>query len=189
MPYSASNICLIRSWNHSLVKPPMSKPGSPTNETFSFFFKSFCLDEISFRESVTRLSLRTENMKRSYLPKWFHFLNEFSFSTNYHQLNQTETSSFPLTKKNLKDKKKYFQPEILRKKISICGVWCLAIFWTRDLRAVRIICCSLSWNIEERELQHLHWYDLKQAENGFLDASECICLVIFYNKVLLNANQ
>ena len=163
----------------------MSKPGSPTNETFSFFFKSFCLDEISFRESVTRLSLRTENMKRTNFTKWFHFPNDFSFSTNYHQLNQTEIS-FPHKKTIFRNN---VLPEILRKKISICGVWCLAIFWTRDLRAVRIICCSLSWNIEERELQHLHWYDLKQAENGFLDASECICLVIFYNKVLLNANQ
>ena len=36
-------------------------------------------------------------------------------------------------------------PEMLRKKISICGVWWRAIFWTRDLLAVRIICCSESW--------------------------------------------
>ena len=37
-------------------------------------------------------------------------------------------------------------PEMLRKNISICGVWCRAIFCTRDLLAVSIICCSESCN-------------------------------------------
>lgn len=39
-------MCRIRSKNHSLVSPPMSSPGSPTNVTFSFFFKSFCFRAI-----------------------------------------------------------------------------------------------------------------------------------------------
>lgn len=37
-------------------------------------------------------------------------------------------------------------PDMLRKNISICGVWCLAIFWTSERLAVRIICCSESWD-------------------------------------------
>ena len=41
---------------------------------------------------------------------------------------------------------KNISPDILRKNISICGVWCRAIFCTRERRAVRIICCSESWH-------------------------------------------
>lgn len=35
-------ISRISKRNHSFVKPPISRPGSPTNDTRSFFFKSFC---------------------------------------------------------------------------------------------------------------------------------------------------
>jgi len=38
---------------------------------------------------------------------------------------------------------------MFKKKISICGVWCLVIFITRDLRAFKIICCSESCNFKQ----------------------------------------
>ena len=41
-PYSGWKIFLTSSRNHSLVSPPISSPGSPTNLTFTFFFRSFC---------------------------------------------------------------------------------------------------------------------------------------------------
>lgn len=48
-----------------MVKPPISKPGSPTNETFSFFFKSLCLIEISLSESLTKCDRRTWMFKKN----------------------------------------------------------------------------------------------------------------------------
>ena len=54
----------MMSWNHSLVRPPISRPGSPMKDTFSFFFRSFCLSEISCMESATKWSLRTLWLKQ-----------------------------------------------------------------------------------------------------------------------------
>ncbi len=46
LPYSARKTFRMSNINHSLVKPPMSTPGSPINVTFNFFFKSALLWDI-----------------------------------------------------------------------------------------------------------------------------------------------
>ena len=56
--------CRIKSWNHSLVNPPISRPGSPSKVTFSFFFRSFCFRAISWRESLTSSDLRTLMLRK-----------------------------------------------------------------------------------------------------------------------------
>ena len=43
LPYSVRKTLRMSNINHSLVKPPMSTPGSPINVTFNFFFKSALL--------------------------------------------------------------------------------------------------------------------------------------------------
>lgn len=86
-PCSSENIFRIKSRNHSLVKPPISSPGSPTKVTFNFFFKSLCFRAIwrekylwlidswndgnlsqrntSCRESLTKCDLLTFKFKKN----------------------------------------------------------------------------------------------------------------------------
>ncbi len=77
----------------------------------------------------------------------------------------------------------YFWPEILRKKISICGVWCRAIFWTSDLLAVSIICCSESYTTETWVLLEL-WrgtplaFSCCQLKSNPCRGGSCKCLTV-----------
>ena len=87
------------------------------------------------------------------LPNWFslsrnchHFpLVIILYGEHYREVsnNLHPCSVFPAKEASYPNKN--ISPDILRKNISICGVWCRAIFCTRERRAVRIICCSESW--------------------------------------------
>ena len=125
--------------------------------TFNFFLRSFCLEEISFRESKTRWSRRTENIKQIHIID--HDEDVALNIIDVHNYNfYVENAQYEISANFILDilyikliivntcniEEKYHRipailgkiiriPAILRKNISICGVWWRAIFCTRDL--------------------------------------------------------
>ena len=91
--------------------------------TFSFFFRSFCFEEISFRESVTRWSRRTKDFMMKIIEKHIKLNNathammrKLMITTIIMMMKLMITTIIMMMKLMMRS------PAMLRKNISICGV-------------------------------------------------------------------